>query len=216
VDARAPKFDGGIATRLDAVPLSITVNRHAKRFYDEGEDIWPKRYAIWGRLIAEEDGQIAYAIVDSQAVKDFMPSMYPPIKAETIEALAAETGLDHAALAATIAEYNAAVVTGTFDLSKPDDCRTEGITPPKSHWARRIEQAPFYAYPLRPGITFTYHGVRVDRDARVLTEGGAFDNVFAAGEIMAGTILSRGYLAGLGLTIGSVFGRIAGRSAAHA
>jgi succinate dehydrogenase/fumarate reductase flavoprotein subunit len=51
IDARAPKFDGGIVTRLDSVPLGIVVNKHGDRFYDEGEDFWPKRYAIWGRLV---------------------------------------------------------------------------------------------------------------------------------------------------------------------
>ncbi|HEY6368112.1 MAG TPA: FAD-dependent tricarballylate dehydrogenase TcuA, partial [Candidatus Binatia bacterium] len=54
LDARAPKFDGGIVTRLDSVPFGIAVNKHVKRFYDEGEDFWPKRYAIWGKLIAQQ------------------------------------------------------------------------------------------------------------------------------------------------------------------
>ena len=66
VDARAPKFDGGIATRLDSIPFGIALNKHGRRFFDEGQDIWPKRYAIWGRLIAEQEDQIAYSIVDSQ------------------------------------------------------------------------------------------------------------------------------------------------------
>jgi tricarballylate dehydrogenase len=214
VDARSPKFDGGIVTRLDAIPLGITVNRHGQRFYDEGEDLWPKRYAIWGRLIAEQDGQIAYAIVDAAAAGDFMPSVYPPITAPSVDELAGKIDVDPGALGATIGTYNAAVTPGTFDLSQKDDCRTAGIDPPKSHWARRIERPPFYAYPLRPGITFTYHGVRVDETGRIQTRSGRFDNIFAAGEIMAGTILTRGYLAGLGLTIGSVFGRLAGREAA--
>ena len=39
-------------------------------------------------------------------------------------------------------------------------------------------------------------------------------NVFAAGEIMAGNILGRGYCAGTGMSIGCVFGRIAGENAA--
>ncbi|HEX9879750.1 MAG TPA: FAD-binding dehydrogenase, partial [Candidatus Binatia bacterium] len=62
----------------------------------------------------------------------------------------------------------------------------------------------------------TYLGVAVDRGARVLfRDGGASENIYAAGEIMAGNILGRGYLAGLGMTIGTVFGRIAGREAAR-
>ena len=68
LDARAPKFDGGIVTRLDSVPFGIVVNKEVKRFYDEGEDFWPKRYAIWGRLIAEQPEQIAYSIIDSKAI----------------------------------------------------------------------------------------------------------------------------------------------------
>ena len=88
--------------------------------------------------------------------------------------------------------------------------------PPKTHWARHINSAPFYAYPVRPGITFTYMGVAVDQDARVRrTDDSAFENVFAAGEIMSGNVLSSGYLAGFGMTIGTVWGRISGREAAR-
>jgi tricarballylate dehydrogenase len=75
---------------------------------------------------------------------------------------------------------------------------------------------PYAAYPLRPGITFTYLGVRVDSAARVLmTDGTPFANIYAAGEIMAGNVLRKGYIAGIGMTIGTVFGRIAGESAAR-
>jgi FAD binding domain len=90
-----------------------------------------------------------------------------------------------------------------------------GLTPPKTHWARRIETGPFYAYPVRPGITFTYLGTRVNREARMMMASGqAAANMFAAGEIMAGNVLGQGYAAGIGMTIGSVFGRIAGQEAA--
>ncbi len=214
LDARGPKFDGGIVTRLDSVPFSIVVNRDGQRFYDEGEDVWPKRYAIWGRLIARQPGQIAYSILDSRAERLFMPSLYPAIKAGTVAELAGKFGLPVAALEATVSEFNAAVRPGTFDASRLDDCRTEGLDPPKTHWAQRIESPPFIGYPLRPGITFTYLGVRVDERARVILESGVpTRNLFAAGEIMAGSILGRGYLAGFGMAIGSVFGRIAGREA---
>ena len=105
---------------------------------------------------------------------------------------------------------------GKFDPGSLDDCRTENLYPPKSHWARTIETPPYYGYPLRPGITFTYLGVTVDEKARVIMQNAEpARNIFAAGEIMAGNILGRGYLAGFGLTIGSVFGRIAGREAAR-
>lgn len=215
IDARAPKFDGGIITRLDCVVFGIVVNNKAERFYDEGEDVWPKRYAIWGRLVAAQPDQIAYIVFDAKSLEMFMPSLFPPIQAPSIGELAQKLELPVEAFEQTVAEFNAATRPGHFDHTVLDDCRTEGLTPPKSHWARPIDQAPFYAYPVRPGITFTYLGTRVDRDARMrMAAGGGADNMFAAGEIMAGNVLGQGYAAGIGMTIGSVFGRIAGESAA--
>jgi tricarballylate dehydrogenase len=215
IDARAPKFDGGIITRHDSVVFGIVVNKHAQRFYDEGEDIWPKRYAIWGRLVAAQPDQIAYIIFDSSVVTSFMPTLFPPIEGGRVAELAGKLELDPAALEKTVADFNAAVRPGTFDHTILDDCRTEGISPPKTHWARKIEAPPFLAYPVRPGITFTYLGTRVNKQARMLMKGGKPSaNMFAAGEIMAGNVLGKGYAAGIGMTIGSVFGRIAGREAA--
>jgi tricarballylate dehydrogenase len=215
IDARAPKFDGGIITRHDSVVFGIVVNRNAQRFYDEGEDIWPKRYAIWGRLVAAQPGQIAYIIFDASSRNSFMPTLFPPIEDSGIAGLAGKLELDPAALEKTVAGFNAAVRPGTFDHTILDDCRTEGLTPPKTHWARRIETPPFYAYPVRPGITFTYLSTRVNKQARMLMKDGKPSaNMFAAGEIMSGNVLGQGYAAGMGMTIGSVFGRIAGREAA--
>jgi tricarballylate dehydrogenase len=216
IDARAPKFDGGIITRHDSVVFGIVVNKHAQRFYDEGEDIWPKRYAIWGRLVAAQPDQIAYIMFDSTVLNSFMPTLFPPIAAGSIAELAGKFELDAAVLEQTVADFNAAVRPGTFDHTILDDCRTEGLTPPKTHWARKIETPPYYAYPVRPGITFTYLGTRVNKQARmVMKDGKPSANMFAAGEIMAGNVLGKGYAAGIGMTIGSVFGRIAGREAAH-
>jgi len=216
LDARAPKFDGGIVTRLDSVPFGIVVNKAVKRFYDEGEDFWPKRYAIWGKLIAEQPEQIAYSIVDADALPRFMPSVFPPVAAGSIAELATAMDINPPALVAVVDEFNHSVRAGKFDPGILDDCHTEGLTPPKSHWAKSIDTPPYYGYPLRPGITFTYLGVTVNEQARVIMQDDKpAKNIFAAGEMMAGNILGRGYLAGFGLTIGSVFGRIAGREAAR-
>ena len=170
LDARAPKFDGGIVTRLDSVPFGIVVNKQVKRFYDEGEDFWPKRYAIWGKLIAEQPDQIAYSIVDAKAMPHFMPSVFPPVEAPDIAQLAVELGLDAVALVAAVKDFNRAVRSGTFDPGSLDECRTEGLEPIKSHWARAIDTPPFYGYPLRPGITFTYLGVTVNDRAQVVMQ----------------------------------------------
>ena len=215
IDARAPKFDGGIVTRVDAVSLGIVVNREAKRFYDEGEDFWPKRYAIWGRLVAQQPGQIGYAIIDAKAMGRFMPPVFPPLRAPSIRELARQLTLDPQALEETVKQFNGAVRPGTFDHTVLDDCRTEGLAPPKTHWARRIDEPPFFAYPLRPGLTFTYLSVKVDEHARIVFPDGPSANLFAAGEIMAGNILGKGYLGGFGMSIGTVFGRIAGTEAAR-
>ena len=216
IDARSPKFDGGIVTRVDAVSLGIVVNRHARRFYDEGEDFWPKRYAIWGRLIADQPDQLAFAIIDAKSIGRFMPPLYPPIQSDSVADLANKLGLDPAALVATVTDFNAAVRPGNFNHTVLDDCRTENVEPPKSHWARAIDTPPYHAYPLRPGITFTYLGVAVDDKARmILQDGTPAPNIFAAGEIMAGNVLGNGYLAGIGMAIGTTFGRIAGEEAAR-
>jgi tricarballylate dehydrogenase len=97
-----------------------------------------------------------------------------------------------------------------------DDCRTEGLTPPKTHWALPIDTAPFYAYALRPGITFTYLGLKTNQMAAVHFGGVPSGNLFVAGEMMAGNVLGRGYTAGVGMSIGTAFGRIAGAQAAAA
>jgi tricarballylate dehydrogenase len=167
-------------------------------------------------LIAEQPGQLAYAITDQKVAGCFMPSVYPAIERATWRDLAAALGVPASALETTVGGFNGAVRAGRFDHTRLDDCHTVGITPPKSHWAQPLDTPPYRAYPLRPGITFTYLGLRVNDGARVLMQGGTVSaNIFAAGEIMAGNVLRRGYVAGVGMTIGTVFGRIAGEGAAR-
>lgn len=215
VDARSPRYDGGIVTRVDSVPFGITVNRNCQRFYDEGEDLWPRRYAIWGRMIAEQPGQMAFSVVDSKARDMFLPTVFEPHKADSIRELAVMMGLDPELLSGTVEEFNRSVDPKCkFNREILDDCGTTGLGIPKSHWARTIDKPPFYGYSFRPGITFTYFGVQVNDRSQILKENGKpFRNLFSAGEIMSGNILSEGYLAGFGLTIGTVMGIIAGREA---
>ncbi|PWR00749.1 FAD-dependent tricarballylate dehydrogenase TcuA [Meridianimarinicoccus roseus] len=218
IDGRAPKFDGGIVTRLDCVPFSIVVNKEAERFYDEGEDVWPKRYAIWGRLVAAQPDQVGFVIIDAKSLSLFMPSVFPPIEAESIEALADKMGLPPDRLRATVDAFNAACGdTSKFHPTELDGVTTTGIDPPKTNWARPITEPPFYGYSLRTGVTFTYLGLKVDERAQCSVGNRPVANLWAAGETMAGSILGQGYLAGFGMTIGTVFGRIAGKeAAAHA
>ena len=216
IDARAPLYDGGICTRIDCVSLGVVVNREARRFYDEGEDFWPKRYAIWGRLVAQQPGQVAWSIIDAKAIGRFMPPVFEGTQAQTLPELARKLGLDEAVFMQTLNDYNAACRQGTFDHTVLDDCHTEGVSPAKTHWARPIDTAPFYAYAVRPGVTFTYLSLKTDATAAVHFGGQASPNLFVAGEMMAGNVLGKGYTAGVGMTIGTAFGRIAGTSAAQA
>ena len=216
IDGRAPKFDGGIVTRLDCVPFSVVVNRDGERFYDEGEDVWPKRYAIWGRLVAAQPDQVAYSIIDAKSADLFMPSVFPPETADTIEGLGQKLGVSGVRLRETVDAFNAACGdTSNFHPTELDGVKTTGINIPKTNWARPIDQPPFYGYSLKTGVTFTYLGLKVDENAQCSTESGPVRNLWAAGETMAGSILGQGYLAGFGMTIGTVFGRIAGREAAN-
>ena len=216
IDARAPLYDGGICTRIDCVSLGIVVNRDSARFYDEGEDFWPKRYAIWGRLVAQQPGQVAWSIIDAKAVGRFMPPVFAGARADTLDALAHQLGLDGAALAHTVQQFNAACRPGAFDHAVLDDCATAALAPAKTHWARPIDTPPYFGYALKPGVTFTYLGVKVDERAAVQFAQQPSRNLFAAGEVMAGNVLGQGYTAGVGMTIGTAFGRIAGKEAAHA
>ena len=216
IDARAPLYDGGICTRIDCVSLGVVVNTEARRFYDEGEDFWPKRYAIWGRLVAQQPGQTAYSIIDSKAIGRFMPPVFEGVQAATLPELAQKIGLDVDTFMQTLNDYNAACRPGHFDHTTLDDCHTEGVTPAKTHWARTIDTGPFYAYAVRPGVTFTYLGLETDETAAVRFGGVPSENLFVAGEMMAGNVLGKGYTAGVGMSIGTAFGRIAGTQAALA
>lgn len=215
VDARSPQFDGGIATRIDSIPFGILLDRTGQRFCDEGEHL-PRRYGMWGRVLAGLPGQRAYSIWDAKANTAFRPPMSRPLQAASIADLARMLGLDEGNACRAVAGYNASIRRGgPFDPERRDGLCTVGLLPSKSNWAQRIDEPPFYAVAIRPGITFANVGVAVTAQANVKrADGTAFPNIFAAGDIMAGNILPTGYLAGLGLTIGCVWGRIAGTAAA--
>ena len=207
VDTRSPEFDAGIVSRIDAIPWGIVINKNVERFYDEGEDIWPKRYAIWGRLVAEQDSQLAYAIIDNKSIGKFMPTAYPSIDAYSIDKLADNIGLKAQDLSYLISDFNGGIVKKDDDVFNWSNHK---LAIPKSHWAVPINTPPYHAYPLSPGLTFTYQGIRINRTGRVVLKDGELENGFAAGEIASGNVLRSGYLAGFGLTIGTTLGRLAG------
>ncbi|CAO3426945.1 FAD-dependent tricarballylate dehydrogenase TcuA [Azospirillum endophyticum] len=206
VDGRAPRFDGGIVTRLDGIAHGIVVDRDGRRFADEGASVGSGRYTAWGDLVARRPGAVAFSIFDAAIGERFRPSIFPAIRADGIGDLARALGIDPPVLEATVAGFNAAVTDGEA---------TAGLLPPKTRLAAPITVPPYGAYPVRVGVTSTCLGVRVDGRARVLRrDGTAIGGVHAAGVVMAPNILGSGYLAGSAMTVGAVFGRIAGREAA--
>ena len=214
VDARGPKFDGGIVTRITAIPQGIVVDRRGKRFHDEGEDARKTHFARWGARIAECPDQIAYLILDANGLRCSLPTALAPVRADSIPDLATELGLDPAALETTIREFNGS--TDPNGDTPLNERKTLGLTPPKTRAAVALTTPPFAAYPLRPGVTFTHFGVAVDDHLRVMRSNGTVvRNVFAAGMLMAANVLGEGYLAGLGVTLATVFGRLAGEAAAR-
>ncbi|MFF4692852.1 FAD-dependent tricarballylate dehydrogenase TcuA [Streptomyces sp. NPDC001307] len=202
-------------------PFGIVVNAEGRRFVDEGADFRNYTYAKYGAEILKQPAGVAYQLFDATSAPLLRPEEYASagitrVESDTVEGLAKELGIDEGQLAETVERFNAAVVPGRFDPTVKDGCRTEGITPPKSNWAQPLATPPYVAFPVTCGITFTFGGLRIDADARVLDlSGRPVPGLYAAGELVGGLFWFN-YPGGSGLTAGSVLGRRAGRSAAAA
>ena len=200
-------------------PLGIVVNRDGERFLDEGADFRNYTYAKYGAEVLRQPQGLAAQIFDAKTIgmisaTDYETPATTRVDAATIGELASELDIDPARLEQTVREYNAAVQPGEFDSTIKDGKRTEGIDPPKSNWALPIDEPPFTAFPITCGITFTFGGLRVDAQARVLDAAGdPLPGLFAAGELVGG-LFFHNYPGGSGLTAGTVWGRRAGYAAA--
>ena len=221
-DAGAPPTgDRELTNRYSrqSYPVAIVVNADGERFIDEGADFRNYTYAKYGAEVLRQPQGIAAQVFDARTVQmlrtiDYDAPGATRVDADTLAELAAGLGIDAARLERTVAEYNAAIADGDFDPTIKDGKRTEGIEPPKSNWALPVEEPPFTAFPITCGITFTFGGVRVDEDARVLDVAGRpLPGLFAAGELVGG-LFFHNYPGGTGLTAGAVYGRRAGYSAA--
>jgi tricarballylate dehydrogenase len=221
-DLNAPEYgdlEVGDNFQKHSYPLGILVNNRGERFLDEGADFRNFTYARYGSEILRQPGQAAWQIFDAR-VADLLRDEYrirqvTRFQADSIEALAQKLeDVDSQGLARTVSEYNAAVMTEVpFDPAVKDGRGTRGLTVPKSNWANQLLEPPFSAYGVTCGITFTFGGLHVDADARVLDQAGEpISGLFAAGELVGGLFYFN-YPGGSGLTSGSVFGRIAGRQA---
>lgn len=218
-----PSGDWELTNRLSKLsyPLGIIVNAEGRRFVDEGADFRNYTYARYGAEVLKQPGAIAYQIFDAKTEPLLREDEYRApgatrVEASSIRALAQKLGLDPGPLEQTIQTFNASVQEGVFDPSIRDGKGTRGIDPPKSNWALPLDSPPFVCFPVTCGITFTFGGVRVDGDARVLDRSDRpIGGLYAAGE-MVGGLFYHNYLGGSGLMAGSVFGRRAGAAAAMA
>lgn len=223
-DFNAPAFgdlEVGDGFQKHSYPFGILVNSLGERFVDEGADFRNYTYAKYGRKILRQPGQIAWQIFDSQVAHllrdEYRIKKVSKVKTDTIAELArGMDGMHAGRLIATINEFNEAVLTDKeFDPNTKDGRATRGLTIDKSNWANPIVSPPFEAYAVTCGITFTFGGVQIDTDSRVLdTRQRAIPGLFACGELVGG-IFYFNYPGGSGLTSGSVFGRIAGHTASQ-
>jgi tricarballylate dehydrogenase len=222
-DAGAPPFGDLELTNLltkQSYPLSIVVNKEGKRFIDEGADYRNYTYAKYGAEILRQPGALAYQLFDAKTSHLLRQDEYtaPGVsrhEASTIVELADKIGINPRSLERTVEEYNAAIQPGEFNPAVKDGKRAEGIEPPKSNWALPLDAPPFFAFAVTCGITFTFGGLHIDSNSRVLnTDGIPIPGLHAAGELVGG-LFYHNYPGGSGLTAGSVFGRRAGYAAAE-
>jgi len=199
------------------------VNADGVRFCDEGADFRNYTYAKYGRLILEQPHQFAWQIFDQQVVQyqrdEYRIRQVTKVTANTMEELAdkmAETGaaVDKRRFVETIAEYNRAVDRSIpYNPTVKDGRTTKGLAIDKTNWAMPLEEPPYEAYCTTCGVTFTFGGLKIDNDGRVLdTAQKPISGLYAAGELVGGLFYFN-YPGGTGLVSGSVFGKIAGTSA---
>jgi 3-oxo-5alpha-steroid 4-dehydrogenase len=209
---------GAEAIRLDAASISLPyypprqlkqgllVNRAGQRFINED--------AYYGRAgefaLLRHEGQ-AWLIVDEAILGNARPMGGMKLRAvgETIEELESELGFTAGTLQATVALYNRyAAERQDPVLHKAPEYVTPLASPPFGAFDCRVEHAIYAA--------FTLGGLRTRASGAVLTPSGAeIPGLFAAGRVSSG-VCAQGYSSGLSLADASLFGRLAGESAARA
>ena len=222
-DLNAPDFGDltvGDNFQKHSYPLGVMLNAEGRRFVDEGADFRNYTYAKYGHEVLRQTGQFAWQLFDAKVVPllrdEYRIKQVTKVTADSLPALVGKLeGVDEGQALATLAEFNAAVQTQTpFDPARRDGRAALGISPPKRNWANALDTPPFVAYGVTCGITFTFGGLHVDAEARVIGEDGTpVPGLFGAGELVGGLFYFN-YPGGTGLTSGAVFGRTAGANAA--
>jgi len=223
-EMNAPEF-GDLAVgdnfQKHSYPFGIMINANGERFVDEGADFRNYTYAKYGRVILNQPNHFAWQIFDKKTLHllrdEYRIKQVTKVSADTLEELVTKLdGVDANAALANIQAYNEAVMTEVpFNPNVKDGRATRGLAVPKSNWANVLDTAPFEAYAVTCGITFTFGGVRINPEAQVLsTDYEPIPGLTAAGE-MVGGVFYYNYPGGTGLMNGAVFGRLAGAKAAE-
>ena len=221
-DRNAPEF-GDLAVgdnfQKHSYPFGIIVNANGERFVDEGADFRNYTYVKYGRAVLEQPGHFAWQVFDAKVAHllrdEYRIKQVTKISADTLEQLAARLDdVDPRGFLREVAAFNAAVRTDIpFNPNVKDGRAAEGLRVAKSNWANRLDTPPFEAYAVTCGITFTFGGLRIGTDGRVLDAAGEpIAGLYAAGELVGGLFYFN-YPGGSGLVAGSVLGKIAGTSA---
>jgi tricarballylate dehydrogenase len=225
-DRYAPEFgDVNIGDQFQkhSYIFGLLINAAGKRFVDEGWDFHSFTYAKYGGEVLKQPGQFAWQVFDAK-VKHLLRSEYrikfvTKVAANSLEELAPQLeGVDPEGFLKTAREFNAAVRKDVaFDHTIKDGKGTLGIDPPKSNWAQPLDTPPFEAYATTCGITFTFGGLRIDRESGQVLDVNfhPIPGLYCAGE-MVGGLFYFNYPSGTGLVSGAVFGRMAGASAGKA
>jgi tricarballylate dehydrogenase len=223
-DRNAPDFGDlavGDGFQKHSYPFGIMVNADGRRFVDEGADFRNYTYAKYGHVILEQPGQFAWQIFDQQVTHllrdEYRIRQVTKVTADTLEELVHKLdGVNADAALRTLHEYNESIRTDVPFNPNVLDGRKADLAVPKSNWANPLVAPPYEAYQVTCGITFTFGGLKIDVNGQVIdTEGRVMPGLYACGELVGG-IFYFNYPGGSGLTSGSVFGRLAGRSAGTA
>lgn len=198
----------------------ILVNREGKRFIDEAPTTVDACYEPITRTIFHQPDGLVWCILDARHMeipnyKLGLRTDQPPIVGESIGELATALGLPADTLSDTVHAYNTAcrAEKAPYKPLELDGLATNGLHPPKSNWAHPVDRPPFHAYPVISSNVFTYGGLKIDADARVLHhDGRPIAGLYAAGEII-GSYYGN-YAGGTSVMKGAVFGRRAGQHAA--
>jgi tricarballylate dehydrogenase len=225
-DRYAPEFGDvnvGDQFQKHSYIFGLLINAAGKRFVDEGYDFHSFTYAKYGGEVLKQEGQFAWQVFDAKVTKllrsEYRIKFMTKVSANTLEELAPQLeGVDAAQFLKTVREYNAAVRKDiAFDHTVKDGKCTVGLSPEKTNWAQPLDTPPFDAYATTCGITFTFGGLRIDKDTGQVLDAHfhPIPGLYTAGE-MVGGLFYFNYPSGTGLVSGAVFGRIAGTNAARA